>query len=50
MIKKLIMQDIELIQNHINPNVRGTGQGERRLRKHKRPKPGDGQAYDRSAD
>jgi hypothetical protein len=39
----------EVILNHENPNVRATGQGEPRHRKYKRPKLGDGQAYDRSS-
>jgi hypothetical protein len=40
----------EVILNHVNPNVRGTGQGDARHRKYKRLKLGGGQAYDRSAD
>jgi hypothetical protein len=36
--------------NHVNPNVRGIGQGEARYRKYKRPKLGGDQAYNRSAD
>jgi hypothetical protein len=40
----------EVILNHLNPNVRGTGQGEGMYRKYKRLKLGGGQAYDRSAD
>jgi hypothetical protein len=38
------------ILNHVNPNVRGTGQAEAMRRKYKRLKLGGGQAYDRSAD
>jgi hypothetical protein len=34
----------------LNPNVRGTGHGEARHRKYKRPKLGGGQANDSSAD
>jgi hypothetical protein len=38
------------ILNHINPNVRGSGQGEAMPGKYKRLKLGSGQAYDRSAE
>jgi hypothetical protein len=38
----------KVILNHINKNVRGIGQGEAMQRKCKRPKLGDGQAYDRT--
>jgi hypothetical protein len=41
---------VEVILNNVNPNVRGTGQGEARHTNHKRFKLGGGQAYDRSAD
>jgi hypothetical protein len=45
------MQDTaEVILNHVNSNVLGTGQGEARHRKYKRLKLGGGQVYDRSAD
>jgi hypothetical protein len=47
-ITKLCRRQAEVILNHENPNVRATGQGEPRQRKYKRPKLGDGQAYDRS--
>jgi hypothetical protein len=40
----------DVILNHVNPNVRGTGQGEDRHRKYKRLKLGSGQDCDRSAD
>jgi hypothetical protein len=46
-ITKLCRQQAEVIQNHENANVRNIGQGEDR---HKRLKPGGGQAYDRSSD
>jgi hypothetical protein len=46
-ITKLFRQQAEVIQNHENANVRQTGQGEARYRKHKRLKLGGGQAYDR---
>jgi hypothetical protein len=49
-ITKLCRQQAEVIQNHVNPNVRNIGQGEAQLRKHKRLKHGGGQAYDRSSD
>jgi hypothetical protein len=47
---KLRRTQAELILNHVNPNVRGMGQGEARHRKYKRLILGGGQAYDRSAD
>jgi hypothetical protein len=47
-ITKLCRTQAEIILNHINPNVRGIGQGEARQRKYKRRKLGGGQAYDRS--
>jgi hypothetical protein len=40
----------EVMLNHINPNVRGIGQGESRHRKYKRLKLGGGYTCDRSAD
>jgi hypothetical protein len=40
----------EVILNHINPNVRGTGKVEVMHRTYKGLKLGSGQAYDRSAD
>jgi hypothetical protein len=40
----------EVILNHVNPNVCGSGQGEARHRKYKRLNIYDGHAYDRSAD
>jgi hypothetical protein len=49
-ITKLCRQQAEVIQNHINPNVRSTGQGEAQHRKYNRLKLGGGQAYDRSSD
>jgi hypothetical protein len=45
---KLFRQQAEVIQNHENGNVRNTGQGAARHRKHKRLKLGGDQAYDRS--
>jgi hypothetical protein len=44
------MKLVEVIQNHLNPNVRATGQGEAMHRKHKRFKLCGGQAYDHSSD
>jgi hypothetical protein len=49
-INILCRTQAEVILNHVNPNVRDTGQGEARQRKCKRLKLGDGQAYDGSAD
>jgi hypothetical protein len=43
-IRKLCREQAEVIQNHENDYVRVIGQGEARHRKHKRLKPGDGQA------
>jgi hypothetical protein len=40
----------EVILNHENPHIRGTGQEEAMHRKYKRLNLGSGQAYDRSAD
>jgi hypothetical protein len=48
-ITKLWRIQAELILNHVNPNVRGIGQGEARHRKYKRLKLGGGQVYGRSA-
>jgi hypothetical protein len=48
-ITKLCRQQAEVMLNHDNKNVRNIGQGEARHRKHKRLKPGGGQAYDRSS-
>jgi hypothetical protein len=42
--------EAEVMLNHVNPNVRSTGQGEARHKKYKRLKLGGGQAYDRSGD
>jgi predicted nucleic acid-binding Zn ribbon protein len=49
-ITKLCGQQAEVVQNYENANVRDTGKGEARHIKYKRPKIGDGQAYDRSSD
>jgi hypothetical protein len=49
-IIKFYTTQAEVILNHVNPNARGTGRGEARHRKHKRLKPGGGEAYNRSAD
>jgi hypothetical protein len=46
---KLRRQQAELIQYHVNKNVRNIGQGEARHRKYKSLKLGGGQAYDRSS-
>jgi hypothetical protein len=48
-ITKLCRRQAEVILNHENPNVRATGQGEARHRKHKRFKLGGGQVYSRSS-
>jgi hypothetical protein len=40
----------EVILNHVNPNIRGIGQGETRNGKHKRLKFDSSQPYDHSAD
>jgi hypothetical protein len=48
-ITKDCRTQVEVILNHVNPNVRATGQ-EVRYRKYKRLKLCDGQAYDRPAD
>jgi hypothetical protein len=47
---KLFSKHAEVIQNHLNPNVRAIGQGDAMHRKHKRLKLGSGQIYDRSND
>jgi hypothetical protein len=47
---KLCRQQAEVIQNHVNPNVRNIVQGEAQHRKYKRIKLGGGQAYDRSSE
>jgi hypothetical protein len=47
---KLCRIHAEFILNHVNPNVRCTGEEEARHRKYRRLKVGDSQAYDRSAD
>jgi hypothetical protein len=47
-ITKLCRQQAKVIQNHENEHVRGIGQGEARLRRHKRLKLGSCQAYDHS--
>jgi hypothetical protein len=49
-ITKLCRTQAEVILNHVNLNVRVTGQGEAMHRKYKRLELGGGQAYDRSAD
>jgi hypothetical protein len=48
-INKLHRQ-AEVIVIHVNPNLRGIGQGEAKHRKYKGLKLGGGQAYDPSAD
>jgi hypothetical protein len=47
---KLCRTQADVILNHANPNVCGTGQGEARHRKYKRLKLGGGQVYGRSTD
>jgi hypothetical protein len=49
-ITKLCRTRADVILTHLNPNVRGTGQGEAWPREYKRHKLGGGQAYDRPAD
>jgi hypothetical protein len=49
-ITELFRTQAEVILSHVNPNLRGTGQGEARHRKHKRLQLGGGQAYYLSAD
>jgi hypothetical protein len=46
-ITKLCRRQAEVILNHENPNVHAIGQGEARLRKHKRLKLGSCQVYDK---
>jgi hypothetical protein len=48
-ITKLCKQQVEVILNHENANVRNTGQGEARHRKYNRLKLGGDQAYNRSS-
>jgi hypothetical protein len=48
-ITELCRTEAEVILNHVNPNVRGTGQVEAMHRKYTRLKLGGGQAEDRSA-
>jgi hypothetical protein len=47
---KLCRTQAEVILYHVNPNVRGTGQGEAMQMWYKRIKLGGGRAYDRSPD
>jgi hypothetical protein len=47
---KLWRSQAEVILNHRNTTVRGTGQGKATYKKYKRLKLGGGQAYGRSAD
>jgi hypothetical protein len=51
-ITKLCRTPAQIIPNHVNANIRGTGQGETRHRKYeyKRLKFGGVQAYDRSTE
>jgi hypothetical protein len=49
-ITTLCRQQSEVIQNHVDANVRYIGNGEARHRKYKRLKLGGGQAYARSSD
>jgi hypothetical protein len=49
-ITKLCRQQVEVIQNHGNENVRNIGRDEARHRRYKRLKLGGGHAYDRSND
>jgi hypothetical protein len=49
-VTKSCRQQVEVIQNHENANVRNMGQGEPRHRKYKRLKLCGGQVYDRSSD
>jgi hypothetical protein len=48
-ITKLCRQQAEVIQNHVNENVRCIGLEEANHRKYKKLKLGGGQAYDRSS-
>jgi hypothetical protein len=49
-ITKLYRAQEEVILNHVNPNVRGTGQGDARHKRYERLKLGGGEAYVCSAD
>jgi hypothetical protein len=49
-INKLFRIQAEAILNHVNPNVRGTVEGEAKHRKYKRHGLGGGQVSERSAD
>jgi hypothetical protein len=49
-ITKLCMTQAEVILNHRNPTVHGTGQGETIHGKYNRLQLGGGQAYNHSAD
>jgi hypothetical protein len=49
-IAKLCRRQAEVIHNHENEHVSGTGQGEDRHRKYKRFKLGGGETYDRASD
>jgi hypothetical protein len=49
-ITKLCRTQSEVIPNHVNSNVYGSGPGEGMYRKYKRIKLGGGLAYDQSAD
>jgi hypothetical protein len=49
-ITKLCREAAEVVQNHLNPNVRAIRQRETMHRKQKRLKLGGGQAYDHSSD
>jgi hypothetical protein len=49
-ITKLCSKQAEVFQDHLNPNVRTTGQVEATHRKSKRLQLGGGQAYDRLGD
>jgi hypothetical protein len=46
----LCRQQAEVIQNHVNADVRNIGQSEVRHRKYERLKLGNGQVYDRFSD
>jgi hypothetical protein len=48
-VTKSCTTQAEVILNHANPNVRGTGQGAARDKKYNRLKFGGGQVYDNSA-
>jgi hypothetical protein len=48
-ITKLCRTQVEVILNHVNPNVSGIRQGEVMHMKYKRPKLGGGVAYDHLA-